>query len=54
MMRYKIHYTINGVDDYYILSGDTLKEIQKKNETQMEWRGLDSEKNNCWSEEIKK
>jgi hypothetical protein len=52
-MKVEIHYTIDGFADCYVLTGNTVEEIQEKNEIEMERRNLDSEKNNCWSKEIK-
>ena len=52
-MKYKIHYTLGGYyEDSYILSGDTIKEIKKLNNAEMNKRGLDKHKNGCWSEEL--
>ncbi len=51
-MKIEIHYTINGFDDYYTLTGDTIEEMQTQNEIEMEKRNLNPEKNNCWSKEI--
>lgn len=52
-MKFEIHYTINEIDYCYMVSGDTLEEIQMKNEVEMIKRNLDAEKNNCWSKERK-
>lgn len=52
-MKFKIHYIVNGFEDSYILSGETVKEIQTLNKIEMEKRNLDQNKNDCWSEEIK-
>ena len=52
-MKYRIHYTLGGYyEDSYILSGDTIKEIKKLNNAEMNKRGLDEHKNGCWSEEL--
>jgi hypothetical protein len=51
-MTMKIHYTIGGYEDCYTLSADTIEEILEKNKVEMEKRGLDAVKNDCWSEEI--
>ncbi len=52
MIEVEIHYTIDGFDDYYVLSGDTIEEIKKQNELEMKKRNLDDDKNFCWSRTI--
>ena len=51
-MTFEIHYTINGVDDYYVLSGETMDEILEQNNIEMEKRNLDFKRNNCWSRQV--
>jgi len=51
-MKIKIHYTSNGNKDSLIINGNTLKEIQEIAKKETEKRGLDVEKNNCWSEKL--
>lgn len=49
-MRFKIHYTIKGVEDHIIISGRSILEIQKKADKEMKKRGVDT--STCWSEEL--
>jgi len=51
-MEFKIHYTINGTDDYFLLSGETLADITILAKKEMNKRGLEGEKNNLWSEKV--
>jgi hypothetical protein len=51
-MKIKITYTIKDFNDSYILEGDTIEEIREANEIEMRKRGLDSEENDMYSEEI--
>lgn len=53
MMKFRIHWTVDGDDDFADIIGDTVKELQDKAESIRIVRGLDHEKNNMWSEEIK-
>ncbi len=52
-MKIEIHYTIDALEDYYILLGDTIEEIQEQNKIEMAKRNLDAERNSCWSKEIR-
>ena len=52
-MKYKIHFEVDEVEDSIDIMGDTIKDIQEIVAMEMKKRGLDSDKNNCWSEEIK-
>jgi hypothetical protein len=52
MRKFKIHFTIKGEEDYFIISGETAKEIQHKAKIECDKRGLDHELNNLWSEEL--
>uniref|UniRef100_A0A6H1ZW14 Uncharacterized protein n=1 Tax=viral metagenome TaxID=1070528 RepID=A0A6H1ZW14_9ZZZZ len=51
-MKFKIHYNVGDFEDCYIISGETIQDIQQKNDTEMKKRGIHFEKNNCWSEEL--
>lgn len=51
-MTIKIHYTVNGFEDSIIMTGDTIEDIRSCAQQELDKRGFDSEKNNCWSEEI--
>ena len=48
----KIHYEIGDYEDSLILSGDSVEEIKEKVVSEMQRRGLDADKNNCWSETL--
>jgi len=50
---FKIHWTLNKVDDYAVVEGDSIKEIQEKAKVIETRRGLNPIDNNMWSEEIK-
>jgi len=51
-VKFKIHFEINEYEDFVLLEGETVEEIKEKAKTFAEKRGLDSEKNNMWSEEL--
>ena len=51
-MIFEIHYSIGDYEDFYILEGDNIKEIQGLNTVEMEKRNLDEDKNNCYSIEV--
>ena len=51
-MTLKIHFTVNGVEDYFIISGDTIQEVRSNAMEATEKRGLDQKENNLWSEKI--
>ena len=52
MSKVKISYTIEGIQDSYILEGGDIKEIREKNLKEMEKRGLDVEMNDMYSKEL--
>ena len=58
-MKYRIHYTFKGenpVDDYkdsVVVEGETLVEIRDAANAELKKRGLDTDRNDAWSEEIK-
>lgn len=39
-MRYRIHYTIKGVKDYFELSGDSIEDIRQAAHDELSRRGL--------------
>lgn len=48
-MTFKIHFEWpNGTEDYFVISGDTIEEIQTKSQGELEKRGGV----NPWSEEV--
>jgi hypothetical protein len=52
-MKFRIHYETKDFQDWFIIDGESIEEIQGKVKQEMEKRGLDEKKNNLWSEEIK-
>ncbi len=50
-MKVKINYTIDGIEDSFIVEGKDLIEIKDLVATEMLVRKLDNS-NNCWSEII--
>jgi len=51
-MKFKIHYEINGEYDYFIVSGETIEEVQKNAHEEIGKRDLNMIKNNVFSERI--
>ena len=51
-MKFEIHFTINGVDDFFIIEGDTMDLILEKVKYEVEKRGLSEEKNSLWSRKV--
>ena len=51
MLIYEIHYTINGFDDYCVVSGDSIEEIQEIAKNELRKRNVDI--NTAWSKPIK-
>lgn len=51
-MTFRVHFTIDGFDDYIDIEGDDIEEIREKAKIEEEKRGLDIDKNNLWSEEL--
>ena len=52
-MKIRVHYEVNGVDDTVDFEGETMDGIREKITAFMSTRGLNTEKNNMWSEERK-
>jgi len=52
-MKFKIHWTIGDWDDELVVEGDTIEECREQADIETNRRGLDSKKNNLWSEELK-
>jgi hypothetical protein len=52
-MIFKIHFTKNGVDDEFEISGETVEDIYAATMKEMDRRGLTRQVNNMWSEEVK-
>jgi hypothetical protein len=50
-MRFIIHFTINGEDDFFSVEGDTIEEIREKASEFFSLRGLVEKECNPWSEE---
>ena len=51
-MTYRIHYTVNDIEDSFVVSGKTVEEIQEKCDAYFEPRGIDVEDAEPWVEEI--
>ncbi len=51
-MKFKIHFTIDEYEDYFVIEGDTIKEIRTKSDSELKKRGLTLEKNNVYSIEV--
>ncbi len=51
-MEFAIHYEVDGYEDKYIISGDTVEEVREANQVEMQRRGLHEYNNNCWSEQV--
>lgn len=52
-MKFRINYNLNFKDYCFEVEADTIKEIRKKAFEELEKRGVDLNKNSCWSEQIK-
>jgi hypothetical protein len=51
-MTFKIHYVVNGVPDEFIITGETMKDIQDEAKVQLCCRRVNLEKAEYWSEEL--
>jgi hypothetical protein len=52
-MKYEIHFYPNesyGQDDYFVISGKTIEEIQANAKKELQKRGINP--NECWSKKI--
>ncbi len=47
-MIFKIHYTIDGYEDFIAITGETIEDIKEQVEEIKEMLGLDPQKNNMW------
>lgn len=52
MERFLIHFEIDGYEDSFYVEGETLEETKEAVAYGMKTRGLDADKNNCWSEKV--
>lgn len=52
-MKFRIHYTVNGSQDSFDVSGETIEDVSKKALGGLASRGLDTDKVEPWSEELK-
>jgi len=52
-MKYKIHYTVNGCADYFILDEIDIDAIRHQADKVAKSKGLDPVKNDMWSEEVR-
>lgn len=51
-MKFRINYEVNGYHDSVVLEGDSIEEIRENANNFTASRGLDVDKNNCWSEKL--
>ena len=51
-MKFEIHYKIKDYNDYFVINGDSLKEIKELADKEISKRGLDIFKNNIYSIQI--
>jgi len=51
-MKFKIYFTIDDNEDYFIIEEDSIVDIKNTVELEISERNLDQVKNNMWSEEI--
>jgi len=49
-MKVRVHYIINGYNDYIDIVEDTEEEIKSTALYNLKKRGIDLDKNNVWSE----
>lgn len=49
-MRFRIHFTVGTDEDSFVVSGESVEEIQAATAQELSRRGLDADKNDCWSE----
>jgi len=52
MRKFKIHFTTKDYDDFFIVEGETIEDVQEIAYAALKERGLDAKANNAWSEEI--
>lgn len=51
-MKLRIHFTREGVEDYYEVEADTLAGVRSRNEAEIARRGLNYIENSMWSERL--
>lgn len=51
-MKFKIYYLIDDWQDCIVIDGETIEEVREKTFKELGKRGVDYQKNSCWSEEI--
>lgn len=51
-MILRIHYTVKGIEDSFIVTGEDLHEVAEKVDEFFRTRGLEPEDLNAWSEEL--
>lgn len=51
-MKFDIYFTIEGIEDCFSLTGETITEIQEKANSELAKRGLTIEKNNVYSIQV--
>lgn len=51
-IKFRVHFSVNGFEDEFIITGDSFEDIKEKANAVIKERGLDVYKNNIWSEQI--
>ena len=51
-MKFRIHYEVEGVEDTYIIAGNSIKKVKEANEIEMKKRNITIIDNNVWSENL--
>ena len=51
-MKYKIHFSVQEWEDFFIVEADTFDEIMKIVDRETKARRLEPDRNNLWSEEV--
>lgn len=51
-MKIIVHYIVDGEHRKFEVSGDTLNEIRQKSHDMKKLLGINTIKNNCWSEKV--
>lgn len=52
-MRLEIHFNRSGVDDQFTVQAETLELCRAAVKSEMQARGLELDKYDCWSKEVK-
>ena len=52
MRKFRIYFEANGLEDSFVIQGETIEDIRNLTKIETDRRGLCPDKNNCWSAEI--